>query len=185
MVGLLFGWWVVMGFWFFRLVNTPLLVIQPMFWLMTGIILAILALSDLFYGVVIMPFVWIGSVVVIGYRLLLTHYGAYHLVDLGNAILVGAAFFSFFWSLNKITKGRGMADGDMYVAMYLGLLLGWPKGLVAMFVSFVVGALVGVVLIATKLRTRKDVLPFVPFMITGTLIALIYGTQIWQFVYPI
>lgn len=181
-VGLLFVWWLAVGFWFFRLVNAPLIVIQPAFWLVTGILLAILALADLFYGVVIMPIVWVGVALTVIYRFVLWRYGAFQFADLQSSIFLAIAFFMFFWGLYKITRGRGMADGDMYVALYMGVLLGWPKGIVAMMGSFILGALVGVFLIVCKIRSRKQTVPFVPFMVSATVIALLWSEQIIHFV---
>lgn len=183
LVGVLFVWWLAVGFWFFRLVMVPLSMVQPGFWLVTGTILFILALADLFYGVVLVPIVWIGSFLTLGYRLVLWFYGAYQLGDLQNAGLLGIAFYAFFWLLYKLTKGKGMADGDMYVAFYMGILLGWPRGMVAMILSFVLGAVIGLLLIASRLRSRKDTLPFVPFMVVATLITLVWGNQLWQWLY--
>ncbi len=177
-VGLLFAWWMIVGFVFFRLVSAPLTVVQPLFWLFTGVILLILLLADLFYGVVLMNVVWLGCATALVYRLLLGCFGAYQATDFYLAILTGFGFYAFFWSLWKITKGRGMADGDMYVALYMGILLGWPKGLVAIMGSFIIGAVVGVILIATKLRSRKDTVPFVPFMVIAILVTLLWGNQI-------
>lgn len=182
LVGLLFVWWMAVGSWFFQLVSAPLVYVQPTFWLITAVLLVILALADLFYGIVILNIVWIGSVLTLVYRLILWHYGAYQTIDLSNSLLLAGAFFAFFWMLWKMTKGRGMADGDMYVALYMGLLLGWPKGMVAMIMSFVIGAVVGIVLIATKIKGRHDSVPFVPFMIVATGIAMLYSEQIIRFV---
>ncbi len=80
-----------------------------------------------------------------------------------------------------MTKGRGMADGDMYAALYMGTLLGWPRGLVALMGSFILGSIVGVFLIVTKIRGRKDSVPFVPFMMTATVISLLWGNVIIGF----
>jgi leader peptidase (prepilin peptidase)/N-methyltransferase len=181
LVGLLFSWWLLVGFLFFQLATRPLHLVQPGFWLLTGIILAILMLSDLFYGVVLLPVVGLGYTMTIVYRLILLYFGAYHASDLISALGVSAVFFGLFWFLYRLTKGRGMADGDMYVAAYMGLILGWLKGVVALLLSFVIGAIVGVILIATNLRTRKDTLPFVPFMMLSTGIALLWGETIWRF----
>lgn len=181
-VGLLFSWWMIVGFVFFQLVSAPLSVIQPMFWLFTGIILLILFLSDLFYGVVLMNVVWVGVVTTLLYRLVLVYFGAYQRIDLYLSLMIGAVLFLFFWSLWKMTKGRGMADGDMYIALYAGLLLGWPKGLIAIMGSFVIGAVVGVILIATKIRSRKDTVPFVPFIVISIIITLLWGTRIIGYV---
>jgi leader peptidase (prepilin peptidase)/N-methyltransferase len=141
----------------------------------------IMALADLFYGLVLMPIVWLGSAGVVIYRLVLWSYGAYSSADLASAVWLSASFYGFFWLLYKLTKGRGMAEGDMYVAMYMGLLLGWPRGMVAILASFIIGALIGIVLMASKIRSRKDTLPFVPFMVTGIVVALLWGEQIIRY----
>lgn len=182
LVGLLFVWWLGVGFWFFQLVSAPLSVIQPAFWLVTGITLAILALADLFYGVVLVGVVWFGSIALILYRLTLLYYGVYQMSNLLWSVLLATIFYLFFWILYKLTKGRGMADGDMYVALYMGLLLGWPRGVLALQGSFILGAVVGVILIATGLRSRKDTLPFVPFMVAAITIILVWGEQIIRYV---
>jgi leader peptidase (prepilin peptidase)/N-methyltransferase len=173
----------MVGFWFFNLVSAPLTVIQPMFWLVTGIIMVILALADLFYGVVIVNFVWIGAFATVAYRAILWHYGAYQPRDLVYSMLIAGAFFGMFWLLYKLTRGRGMADGDMYVALYMGLLLGWPRAMVGLLGSFVLGAIVGIFLIVTKLRSRKQTVPFVPFMMVASIITLIWGGQILNWLY--
>jgi leader peptidase (prepilin peptidase)/N-methyltransferase len=144
--------------------------------------MVILALTDLFYGVVIMPVVWVSVGLTMIYRLVLWQYGAYQMPDLQSSILLAVASFLFFWLLYKLTKGRGMAEGDMYVALYMGLLLGWPKGLVALMGSFIIGAVIGVLLIVSKIKSRKDTVPFVPFMIMAMVIAMLYSEQIIRFV---
>jgi prepilin signal peptidase PulO-like enzyme (type II secretory pathway) len=181
LVGLLFVWWLAAGFFFFNLVSTPLSVIQPLFWLVTGILLTILALADLFYGVVLLNIVWTGSITLVIYRLILWYYGSYQIGDLLSSLILAGTFYGFFWLLWKLTRGRGMADGDMYVAFYMGLLLGWPKGMLSMMLSFILGAVVGVTLIATKIRSRKETVPFVPFMIAAMVISLLWGEQIIHF----
>ena len=141
-VGCLFVWWLVVGFAFFRLVSTPLTAIQPLFWLVTGIILLILAVADFYYGVVLMRVLWVGSIMAVLYRAVLWYFGVFQFYDLVGSLIVAASFYVLFWLLYKATRGRGMADGDMYVAMYMGLLLGWPRG-GALLGSFVLGAVVG------------------------------------------
>ncbi|MFH1244699.1 MAG: prepilin peptidase [bacterium] len=181
MVGLLFGWWLMVGFWFFQLASAPLVVIQPAFWLLTGITIIILILTDLFYGVVLLPIVWLGVSMTLIYRLVLWHFEAYRTVDLMTSLIVALIAFGLFWSLYKLTKGRGMADGDMYVAAYVGLLTGWPRGALALGLSFVLGAIVGVSLMVFRLRSRNDTLPFVPFMMVAMLIVLVWGERLIGF----
>lgn len=181
LVGLLFGWWLMVGFWFFQLASAPLSVIQPAFWLLTGITIVILTLADLFYGVVLLPIVWLGGLMVLAYRLILWYFGAYQVGDLISSLSVALGGCGFFWALHKATKGRGMAEGDMYVAAYVGLLTGWPRGVLAIGLSFVLGAILGVIMIGLKLATRKDTLPFVPFMMVAMVVVLLWGGQIIGF----
>jgi leader peptidase (prepilin peptidase)/N-methyltransferase len=61
-------------------------------------------------------------------------------------------------------------------------LLGWPKGLVAMMGSFIIGAVVGVFLIVSKIKGRKDTVPFVPFMIAAMVIAMLWGESLIGYV---
>jgi len=50
--------------------------------------------------------------------------------------------------------------------------------LAALLISFVAGGLVGGGLLLTGLRGRKDPIPFAPFLVTGGMVAMLYGQQI-------
>jgi leader peptidase (prepilin peptidase)/N-methyltransferase len=80
--------------------------------------------------------------------------------------------------LYLITKGKGMGFGDVKLAVFMGLFLGWPNIIVAMYVAFVTGALFGLVGMVSKKMTKKTQIPFGPFLILGTLVALIWGKEI-------
>ena len=60
----------------------------------------------------------------------------------------------------------------------IGLLVGWPNILIALFSAFLVGAIVGLVLISMKKKTLKSEVPFGPFLIIGIYIALFFGDKI-------
>ena len=74
-----------------------------------------------------------------------------------------------------------MGLGDAKLAVLMGLLLGWPNILIALFLAFFSGALVGVALIVLKRKTLKSQVPFGPFLIFGTLAALFWGQIITDF----
>jgi leader peptidase (prepilin peptidase)/N-methyltransferase len=104
--------------------------------------------------------------------------GAGH--DFVRAVLGGLAAFAALGVLHLISP-RGMGMGDVKLAFVLGLYLGWlgwGEVLLGLFLGFLLGALIGVALIATKLRTRKDHVPFGPFLAAGTLIAIVWGPTI-------
>jgi len=71
-----------------------------------------------------------------------------------------------------------MGLGDVKLAFLMGLFLGFPNILVALFLAFFIGAIIGIGLIISGKRTLKSEVPFGPFLITGTFIALFWGNQI-------
>jgi prepilin signal peptidase PulO-like enzyme (type II secretory pathway) len=78
------------------------------------------------------------------------------------AAAIGAALF--FGLLIAITRGRGMGMGDMKLAFALGLLFSWPEILPLVMLAFVIGAVVGVALIARGSKKMKSAVPFGPFL---------------------
>lgn len=181
LIGLLFLWWASVGYLTFALVSAPLFSLQPIFWLVSGVLIMTLGLADWYYGVVLVPVVYAGIAWTLLYRFVLWYFGAYQIADWGAAIALAGLAYGFFWLMWRITRGRGMGEGDMYVAFYLALLLGWPRGLVMLFLSFVLGASVGIALMILGVRKRSDSLPFVPFMAVASGIALYFGEEIIRF----
>jgi leader peptidase (prepilin peptidase)/N-methyltransferase len=89
----------------------------------------------------------------------------------------GAAAFAFFFVLHVVSP-RSMGFGDVKLSFTLGLFLGWLGWgyvFVGLFLGFLYGAVIGVALIALRLRTRKDHVPFGPFLAAGTLTAILVG----------
>ncbi|MBI5787119.1 MAG: prepilin peptidase [Candidatus Niyogibacteria bacterium] len=91
-------------------------------------------------------------------------------------LAVGAglsAFFAFLW---LVSKGRWMGFGDAKMAFVLGLALGWPAGLVGLFVSFWLGAAAGLIyLLFSSSASLKAEIPFAPFLFAGGLSAFLWG----------
>ncbi len=75
------------------------------------------------------------------------------------------------------TRG-GMGGGDVKFAAALGLWFGWQHTLLALFLSFLAGGLGGGVLLLLRIRKRKDLIPFGPFIAAGAFVALLYGPDI-------
>jgi leader peptidase (prepilin peptidase)/N-methyltransferase len=100
--------------------------------------------------------------------------------DLATALLGAVGAFATLF-LVHLASPRGMGMGDVKLAFLLGLYLGWIDGghvALGLFAGFLLGAVAGVVLIATGLRGRRDPVPFAPFLGAGTLVAVLYGGAI-------
>ncbi len=97
------------------------------------------------------------------------------------AILSGIGAGLFFLGLVLVTRGKGMGLGDVRLAVLMGLILGFPKIIVALIVAFLTGALVGVILILVGKKRFGEHIPFGPFLTVSTWISLFWGQMIWQF----
>jgi len=76
-----------------------------------------------------------------------------------------------------LTKGRGMGFGDVKLAFLMGLILGFPKIIPALYFAFLTGALVSVILILAKKKKFGQTIPFGPFLVGGTIFSLFYGNE--------
>ncbi len=172
--GSLFVWWLIVGFVFFQLATAPWTIIQPLFWLGIGIFLLIVAVADALYGVILMPFIYLSSVWVYGYRLALSISGTYQWNDMGVTLISGILSFGFLQLLRLITKGRGMGDGDPYLAFVTGSLLSGIGAFWGMLLAFILGSIwgVGLMLIGAKKVTQS--IPFGPFLVAGAALALLF-----------
>lgn len=92
---------------------------------------------------------------------------------------VGAAVFFFLLVLLTCFKGMGL--GDVKLAGLMGLFLGFPGIITALYLAFLTGATLGVILILLGKKRFKSEVPFGPFLIMATFIAWFWGDKIWHF----
>lgn len=95
---------------------------------------------------------------------------------LGAAALASGFFLFLIW----ITKGEGMGGGDVKLGFLLGLILGLSQTFLALFIAFVSGAIVGLVMIMLHKKKMKSALPFGPFLILGFLVSYFWGSEIMK-----
>jgi len=95
-----------------------------------------------------------------------------------NTLYSGLGAAVFFLAIVVISKGKWMGSGDIKLALFMGLFLGFPNILVALFSAFLLGAIIGLGLIIAGKKTLKSEVPFGPFLVTGTFIALFFSNQI-------
>ncbi len=101
--------------------------------------------------------------------------------ELINGLFSAGGVFLFFFLLFYFTKGKGMGFGDVKFVIFMGLFLGFPNILVGLFISFILGAIIGLLLIALEKKKIKSQVPFAPFLIIGTLVAYFYGKEMIDF----
>jgi leader peptidase (prepilin peptidase)/N-methyltransferase len=99
---------------------------------------------------------------------------------LGRA-LAGAALAWFGLLLIHLVSPSGMGFGDVRLAFLLGLFLGWlsySHVLSGLFLGFLLVAVIGVILVVLRLRSRTDHVPFGPFLAAGAALAVLVGDPV-------
>lgn len=92
----------------------------------------------------------------------------------------GAAYFAALFVLALIARG-GFGFGDVKLAFLLGIFagyLGWGHVAVAGIGSFLIGGLLSIFLLVTRIRSRKDHIPFGPSMVLAAYVAVWFGDEI-------
>jgi len=90
-------------------------------------------------------------------------------------LIIGGGFIGL---MVLVSKEKWMGAGDIKIAAALGALVGYPNVILFIFLSFVLGSLVGLAIILMKRKTIKDSIPFAPFLILSSLITIVWGTTI-------
>ena len=96
------------------------------------------------------------------------------LLDRSLGLLIGGGFFLL---IAMVTDGA-MGGGDIKIMAALGFLFGVKETLLLMFLSFVLGGILSVALLALKVKKRKDPIPFGPFICIGAVVTIFWGNQI-------
>ena len=92
--------------------------------------------------------------------------------------------YNYLSEENKIAfRKDAMGGGDVKLMAMVGSFLGTKLVLLSIFLGSLFGAMVGGMLILFRLKTRKDYIPFGPYLALGAVIALFFGEKIlgWYF----
>jgi leader peptidase (prepilin peptidase) / N-methyltransferase len=92
--------------------------------------------------------------------------------SLYSGLISGGALFLIFILIAIITPGS-MGIGDAKLVALIGLVSGFPLVFISMIIGIVIGGVVAIVLLATRKKGRKDVIPYGTFLAIGPLIALL------------
>lgn len=96
-------------------------------------------------------------------------------ISAGSMLLGAAAIAGFFFVQFALSQGVWIGGGDIRLGALMGFALGLERGLVALFIAYLLGAAVGIVLLATKRAQAKTPLPFGTFLTLATAVLLFFG----------
>ena len=87
-------------------------------------------------------------------------------------LVAGTLFLLLALLGSVIFKAEALGFGDVKLAVFMGLLLGWPYTFTALFYGAFV-AVVGVIVFAVRNRSLKGTIAYGPYLATGALILLL------------
>ena len=117
--------------------------------------------------------------IVIALAWLVVRWVVYHDTSLAVSQLIGATLFGGFYLLLWFgSRGKWLGDGDIRLAILMGLMLTPSQLVVAIFATYFIGAVISLLLIAIGKKTRKDAIAFGPFLIIGMYVGFLSGEQL-------
>jgi prepilin signal peptidase PulO-like enzyme (type II secretory pathway) len=181
---------------FFLIFNAAAFNLRTIYYLIIGCFLIIIFVYDLKHYLIPDKIIYPAIAITFIYRFFeILNFGNWDLFgiwDLGFGILkpilypLASAIFAtaFFLMIFLLSKGKWLGFGDVKLGFFMGLFLGFPNILVALFFAYFIGAIIGIGLILAKKKTLKSEVPFGPFLVAGTFIALFLGEKIINLLLP-
>lgn len=134
--------------------------------------LIVIFIFDGLYKVILPQVVAAGALVGLAANIFDLHYSP-------MSMLWGIVFaVGLFGGQFVISKGRWIGGGDIYLGAMMGIWLGWPNIVVAIFLAYILGAIVAIGLIIFKKKSWQTEIPFGTFLAVGTFFALYHGAQV-------
>lgn len=101
--------------------------------------------------------------------------------DLGvvNALIGGGIGMGMIL-LPYIIYPKGMGEGDIKLALMIGLMTGYPEVFIALLLAVIGGGLLSAVLLLFQLKKRTEAIPFGPFLATAAMVTLLWGEEIFD-----
>ncbi len=88
--------------------------------------------------------------------------------------LGGITGLGFFLIQYILTQKKGIGEGDLRLGLLLGINFGWPKILIVLFISYLIGGFVALILLISGQKKLNSKIPFGPFLVIGSLISLFF-----------
>lgn len=94
-----------------------------------------------------------------------------------SSLIGGVIAFAFLLIPYLVYRG-GMGGGDVILAGLIGLAMGFPVVLVALFLAVISGGVLSVFFLLFKIKGRKSAIAFGPFLSLAAFVSLVWGQEI-------
>ena len=99
---------------------------------------------------------------------------AYYFSNMWDAVQGAMVSVAIMLIIYWVSRG-GMGFGDVKLAFVLGVWLGLEQSLLCLLLAFILGGVVGVFLLLTGIKSRKDAIPFGPYLCVSGWVSLLCG----------
>jgi len=99
-------------------------------------------------------------------------------VSLIGTISGGGSLFLVAIAYQWLFKREGMGGGDVKLLAMIGAFLGWKAVILTIFLSSLIGSIIGIVVMLFKGKDLKFAIPFGPFLALGAVISLFWGEEL-------
>lgn len=100
-------------------------------------------------------------------------------LEAGWGLLLGGGVLGAIYLLARLVAHGGFGLGDVKLGVMLGAMLGPVSTFVTLQLSFIAGGVVAIALLGLKLRSRRDLIPFGPFLASAGVVSLFWGGTIF------
>ena len=94
-------------------------------------------------------------------------------IDMFLGMIAGAGIFLLITLIGGLIAGKeAMGFGDVKLMGALGIFFGFSNTIIITLMSFLIGAVLSIILLATKIKKTDEYIPFGPFIVIATFIAM-------------
>jgi leader peptidase (prepilin peptidase)/N-methyltransferase len=161
--------------------DLKLFLINSIFLAIVFSILLVIFVYDIKHKIIPDLLVFLFSFISLVYFVITTPFENYSETVVLLDLFAGPILFIPFYLLWKVSSGKWIGLGDGKLALGIGFFLGFVHGISAIFLAFLIGAIVSsLILLIDRLYgkdkniTMKTEIPFAPFLIIGILIIFFF-----------
>jgi leader peptidase (prepilin peptidase) / N-methyltransferase len=173
----------------FRFMNAPLVVHLIVLFYVTLFIL--IGAIDWKHRLIFPIMIYLGCFVALVAALFITpnllapFKGQTYLPDNIGSAIAGMIFCGFitlilYWLGIAAYKVRALGFGDVLLAILIGLSMGFPRSMAALFLGAIFGGLTGAFLLLTRKKGLRQFIPYGTGLCAGAVLILVFGDGIWQ-----
>ena len=142
-------------------------------WFVISSFLIVILVYDLKYFLILDIVIWPAVVFVFVANIFL----GFSFLNLLIGLVIGGGFFYLQYA---ISKGKWIGGGDILLGILMGVILGWPMILTALYIAYILGGVVAITLLLMKKKKFGNEIPFGTFLALATFVTMLYGEVIYN-----